>query len=760
MRHPGPLRAALSLAAAACLLSAPLAGCGSSDPVAVVRELHAQGRYLESLEPLRELVEARSDDPEVNYLYGLALTQTQQAGLAPFALRKAMESGEWLVPAGLVLATVELETANPEAAVEVATRVLDAEPDHVAALALRARAQATSRRHFDRALADAERILELDPDNLEGLMLRAVALLGLERTEEAEAVIAQLESMAREAEFDPALTDRYCAMRAVFYSEKGDAPEAERLFGACLEAAPASAEVVWEAIRFSDAQGRPERAIEILRAALGEQPTGTFRRPLAERLRQAGDPAAAEAVLREGTELDNPGLVIEAWVDLANHFDTLEDQAQAASALGHAVELSGGRDRDLLFYYADALVMAGRFDEALAIAKDLEFPVYRSIIEGRAALEQGRPEEALERFDEALPQWPDNAFLRYYAALAAERTARFDRAIAEYRYSIRAGKAETDARLRLARLHAAAGEPDAALAVVRHDLGGQGPGGLEAELLGVRLLARHGRMKEANELVAAIAASHGAVGVAVAAMAEGVREAAGPDEAASIIRGALGLDLADPANALVLRALVGFLGEAGRASDALAAADAAVARHPDEADFHQIRGTALAASGAPTRELRSAYESALAIDPRSARSLCALAKLSAEDSDPAAALALYARSAEADPDSPAALLASAELLVGLGRAGEAEGQLAEALERDPYDGSAARRLLELRLERGDPDLDRALALGRQAVRFGGGPAAYALLAQVFERRGEHDLARKAEAQAQAPVPSAGPASSG
>ena len=757
MRIPRPLRALVLLVAAASLLCVALEGCGPSDPVAAARDLQTQGRFEESLEPLRELVEARPDDPEVHYLYGLALARTQQAGLAQFALRKAMESPGWLVPAGLALATVELASANAEAAVEAITRVLAADPDHLEALVLRARAQASSRQQYDRVLADADRVLELDPGNIEGLMLRAVSLLGLERIDEAEAVIAELERNARDAELDAALADRYCAMRAVFLTEKGDAEGAERVFGECLAVAPASAEVTQEAILFFDAQGRPERVIEILRTALEEVPAGAYRRLLAERLRAAGDSAEAERVLREGTELDNPGLVLEAWVDLANFFNAVEDHAQAASALERAVELRGGRDQELLLHYADSLVMARRFDEAREIARDLDLDVHRQIIEGRAALEQGRPEEALERFGEALPQWPNNAVLRYYAALAAERAGRFERAISEYRYSIRADKQATDARLRLARLHAAAGDANAALAVLHHEIGDRGPGVLEADLLGVRLVARHGTMSDANQLVASIVASHAALGAAVAAAAEGTRDRAGPEEAVLIIRGAQGLDLTDPANAPALRALVGFLGEADRPSAALAAADAAAAKHPDEAAFHEIRGAALAASGAPIEEVRSAYERALELDPRSAGSLEALGRLAAEASDATAALALYARAAEVDPDSTAALRASTELLVGLGRSSEAEGQLEEALERDPYDGGVAGQLLELRLERDDLDLDRALALARQAVRFGGRPAAYALLARVFERRGEHDLARKAAARAQAPSsPAAAP----
>ena len=64
--------------------------------------------------------------------------------------------------------------------------------------------------------------------------------------------------------------------------------------------------------------------------------------------------------------------------------------------------------------------------------------------------------------------WPDNAVARYYAARAAERLGDFDRAIDDYRYAIRAGIDDTDARYRLARLYEAARAYALALGVARH----------------------------------------------------------------------------------------------------------------------------------------------------------------------------------------------------------------------------------------------------------------------------------------------------
>jgi tetratricopeptide (TPR) repeat protein len=131
-------------------------------------------------------------------------------------------------------------------------------------------------------------------------------------------------------------------MRGVLAEEKEDLETAERIFGECADAHPTEAVAIERATKFFDAQGKPERTLEILRKALAESPAlGGVRRELSTRLRASGQTAEAERLLREGTELENPGAKLEAWVDLANHHHEVGDDAAAASALEHALELPG-----------------------------------------------------------------------------------------------------------------------------------------------------------------------------------------------------------------------------------------------------------------------------------------------------------------------------------------------------------------------------------------------------------------------------------
>src|SRR5262245_39596811 len=180
MRISPARRAPRSTSRAWLILVLSLSACRPSDPLAELRQRQADGDYAGTLEPLRELVD-QHPSAEVYYLYGLALAGTGQPSLAEWPLRRAMEDSQWLMPAGLQLASGALGTSNFQSAIDVTTRLLEAAPDNVQILLMRANAYAHSRQHPEQALADVDRILELDPDATDALEPRIVALISLER---------------------------------------------------------------------------------------------------------------------------------------------------------------------------------------------------------------------------------------------------------------------------------------------------------------------------------------------------------------------------------------------------------------------------------------------------------------------------------------------------------------------------------------------------------------------------------------------------
>jgi tetratricopeptide (TPR) repeat protein len=743
---------------AGLLLGTALIACAPADPLEAIRQQQAAGDLAGSLEPLRELLEERRDDPEVLFLYGRALALTGQTSLAEWSLREAMKDPRWRLPAGLQVALGALRTANYEMAIETTGQLLEMEPDNVEALLMRANAYAHSRLHDEAALADVERILELDPANLDAMEPKILALIGLERIEEAGAAIDDLGTRIEEADLGSVsenLPGWHCATAAIFAEESDELERAGELWDDCVERYPGHPNVVGNGVHWYDSRGLPDRSLEILRRASETQPDSRdFRVKLADRLRAAGRVEEAESLMRAATETEHAVLAASAWLDLVKHYQAVGEYGKGADAADRAIELAAEIAGDvspmLRFEHADALLLAGRLDRALAVADDMSVPAHQEMIRARVAQERGQAALALEHFDEAFQLWPDNPWARYYAALAAESIGDFDRAVDAYRYAIRIAADATDARIRLARLHLAEGRPELALDLLRTKSDVH-PLGLEGELLSLRLIAMLGNQALVVRTLAGIRQTlPDYFGPALSHAAQGLAERGEPGAAIRLLRGtdaALPPDLTDPRQVDALRTLVEISREVSQLGEAEASVRAAVRAHPEVAAFHEILGRCLELRGGAAPDARAAYEQALALDPASAGALRGLARL-ALDSDPAAALAHFERARAADAEEPEALRGAAQVLLAMGRTAEAEVRLEELLRRDPYDADAARRLVELQLERGEVG-ERSVELAQRAVRFGGGADALELLGRVHERRDEPALASQAEERARA-----------
>jgi tetratricopeptide (TPR) repeat protein len=753
MRLPPARRVPRSAIGAWLILLSCLSACEPADPLVELRQRQAAGDFAGTLEPLRALVDARPDSAEVYYLYGRALAATGQPSLAEWSLRRAMEDSEWLVPSGLQLASGALETGNFNSAIEVATRVLDAAPDNVQILLMRANAYAHSRLHPEEALADVDRILALDPDATDALEPRIMALIELDRIDEAEKALEELGARIEKTQLGPETRGWHCATKALFVAEGDDKELARKQWDDCVARFPDHPNVIENAVQFHDEQGELERSIELLLAALERSPDARgYRMGAAERLRLVGRREEALALLEKGTAAEIPQLAAVAWTDLAAFHAADGNTAAEAEAARRALELARSLGRphpELLLVYADAVLRAGDLEEALEVVDEIELPAYREAVLGRVAQARGRPAEAIRHYEEVFRLWPDNAFARYYAALAYEALGDFERAVDAYRYSIRIGPGLTDSRVRVGRLLAAEGRPREAV-VLLNERRREQPPSLEGELLSLRLAARSG---DAAEVQASLGRFRKGMpdllGLAAAHAAQGLRGRAGPAAALRALRGVEGVDLLDPNHADALRAVVVHSKAAGQLDAARADVRAALAEHPEASAFHEIEGLLLELEGRATPgEIRAAYDRALAIDPENAHALERRAHL-ALSTDPDGALADFDRAARSKASDAtlraASMRGAAEALVALGRKQEAEARLRALLVDYPYDAQAAARLAEIGLERGPSD--QTLELARRAVRFGGGADAFAVLARVHQQRGETEQALEAENRA-------------
>ncbi len=756
----------LAVSLAAQILFLGSTGCGPSDPLEDIRQQQAAGEFEATLEPLRQLLAERVDDPEVQYLYGRALALSGQPSLGEWSLREAAKHPDWLVPAGSQLAFGALASNNVATAIEITNQILEVQPDNLEILLMRANAYAHSRQNDELALADAARVVELDPDNAEAMKPRILALIGLDRIDEAGAAIEDLSRRIEETDLGTEVEGWHCATAALFAQESGEAELAAKRWADCIEKYPAHPNVVGHSIGYYDEMRDFDRSLEILQRAAAEEPgSREYRTRLALRLRTRGESEEAEELLKKATEVSRPYLAVTAWVDLAKHYEDLGDYAAAADASQHAIALArkmGTPHPNLLLEHADALLLAGELDRALEIAAEMSVPEHQEMIRARVAQERDQHAEALKHFDEAFRLWPNNPWARYNAAVSAEALGDFDRAIAEYRYCLRIDIGGTDARTRLARLHLAQGKPAEALAMLRLQAE-KLPIDLEGELLSLRLWARLGDAASLRSSLLKFAAwAAGPMSQALSHAAEGSNGRAGPAAAVGLLRQweSQGVDFKDPRGAAALYALVRFSHEAGVLDEAQATLRDALGQHPDTAALHVIHGRALELAGAPSEEIRQAYRRAAELEPENAGALAGLGRLSMAQ-DPESALSLFDRAAAADPGDEQSKLGAARALMAAGRYPEAEDRLKAVLEEHPYRPEAAAELAQLQLEHGS-DSAQALALAERAVRFGGGAEALDLLSRIHQQRNDPERAEEAADRARKlrtqPEPGAGPES--
>jgi len=722
---------------ALCCVLALLATACSRGPearLAEIRELQEEKRFADSLNPLRQLVEDEPGLLEAHFLLGKALMQTGELSLAIWPLRRAVVDPEYTVDAGLMMAHAMVNGRSPDDAINAIEQVLAVEPDNVEALTLRARANMTTPNKED-VLRDIDRVLALDPDNVQALIPRALALIQLSRVEEArEALKLASEKMGST---DKAVSDsmrgRLCIANGMFALEDGDQEAAEVIYADCIEAYPTNDLVVPEAVSFYDKIEKPERATEVLEHAFEESRSAYFRSALAQRMKQLGNEEEEERLIREGAE-EQPSA--NTWFTLADYYVKRDRYDEACDAFEKAMAADERAAPMILFAYADTLIAAERYEEAEKATADVELEHLRALLRGRAKLAQGDAAGALASFEEGMRLWPNNPVARFFAGQAAEQLGDFDRAILEYRESVRASPGQSDAGLQLARLLEARGNDRAATNAIRRHIQAHSAD-VDGYLLAIRLARRNHQYQVLNKLIEEFSRIPGqgsramAEQIAMSAVGMGPRKAV---NAALRTR----LDLTSPENADTLREVLKQLAALGDHAAARSLFESAVERHPESAILHDLAARALLAAGKPAEQARRSYEVALQHDPEYESALIGLAKLAVAEGSTEEAIALFDRAAEANEDETFAANQAITLILASGKDQEAERRLLDLLERHPRDAQAAHALA--RIFAGKGNLEEALHYARRADFFVTVPEASETLGWIHLLRGESEPA--------------------
>ena len=719
------------------LFAIAISGCSTSaDSLAEIRELQGNQQFAESIAPLRVMLDENPDQPEVSFLLGKALMRTGDSSSAIWPLRRAMKSADYVVEAGLMLGRAELKSRTPRDVLDAVNLVLAVEPENVEALTIRAQGYLKGSRK-EEALADLERAIELDPGNLEALVPHVVALIGLERIEEAEQALAHAKEVIATSErvVREKLRGRLCVANGMFVFEKGEVDRATTLYEECLEAYPEDRLVVLEAVTHFDRLKQPERATEILREAYAKSSTPHFGSALARRMGRLGKPEEREKLLREEAE-QRP--TPQAWFALADFYVVNDRFDEACEAFETAIEGDENPAPMTIFAYIDTLIQAERFEDARRETRKVRPQHMQDLLEGRLLLATGDARGALREFESGLRLWPNNSTARFLAGQAAEQIGDFDRAIEEYREAIRKrkGPGDTDAALYLTRILVDRGSSREAFPQLQRFIATR-PRHKEALVLMIRVGRDLNKPKLILDSMTRLVKS-GRAGLAMAQQIAILVAESGP-ESAIVATDKSRLDLTDPTNSLALRALIEQMAVLKRHDQARERVAAGLELHPDSSVFHELSARAILAAGGDSEEARVALERSLELEPERATALIGLAELAAAAGANDEAIALYDRAQASSPEDPAPARAAVALLQAPDRIEEREERLATMVVRNPRDAFAANALAQSLAGRGG-DLDRALSYAKRAAYFSTVPDATETLGWVHLLRGEHATA--------------------
>jgi tetratricopeptide (TPR) repeat protein len=726
-------------------------GCGGDIEarMAEVRALQDVGQFTASIDELREILAIAPDLPEATYRLGVALVQTGEPSRAVWALEKASESDAYAIPASLLLASAHFSSQNFEATVRAADRVLELDPERVVALRMRAKGNLGAGR-LDQAMQDTERLLEKDPDDYSVRVLHATILTDMGRMEEAQDEHDLLKQIALDSG-DPAIAHRGCMAPAMFARDQlQDDERAEELYDDCVERFPTNGLVATEAMRFYDKIGKPEKSTDLIRAAVEAAPENlSLRSQLATRLRNGGDPDAAEQVLLEAVESFRSA---GAWNLLATFYRQQGEPEKALEAIEKVAELSGGGSDQLRFTQADVLIDLGELDRAEEIAASLEEPTYAKLLRGRVQLERGDAKAALALFEQGIRTWPNNAGARYLAGAAAREVGDLDRAVSELREAVRVDNSATPAAEALARIYYERGEYTDSIRFARVARRRRGANLVDVYVIAARAFTELERYQEARTTLETLRKLPGEEELAAIELATVERAAVGPEAAVRVIEES-GLALDDPENIDLLRAYADHMTAQDKAEQALGRIDAALAAHPDSASYHEVRGSVLVRLGRE-EEAREAFERSLALDAEHAQAYGGLATLAARENDLARAVELFDKAAELSPETSAYGYSAAQLSLASADGEGAEERLRELVRRFPHHAGARNDLAWILAEK-DQELDWALALAVEAQRLDPSADVLDTLGWVYFKRGELSAAvdaleRAVEARADSP----------
>jgi tetratricopeptide (TPR) repeat protein len=522
------------------------------------------------------------------------------------------------------------------------------------------------------AIQEMQQAIAIDPNRSESYLVLGLLQQSAKLTDQAEA------SYRKAIEKDPKAMNAQLALGA-FYEYCNRLPEAETRFNRAVDVDPKDPGPRIALSRLLMQEGKKAETESFLQRTKNDLPNNpaTYRM-LGDYYFATGDVDKATAEY-DGLYRDHPKdpLVKRNYIQLL----ILKNRLQEASRLNDEILKSAPRDTDALVY------------------------------KGQIQIRQNHPDAAVDTLQSALQNDPDNAVAHYQLGLAFDQQHDATRAEAEWRKAVKLRPDLTDAQRSLARRELFRGDSTGLLETSQQIIKSQ-PYDADGFLL--KCLAE---MALKNYSDAEHDAEEGM---------QRARQSPAPyvqmgnvqfvqkhyPDAEKYFQQALDKD---PSSADGLSGLMNTYNVQKQFDKAIAAANAQIAKSPNNSNFYDLLGSALLTGRKDLPGAEAALHKAIDLDKNNTDALEKLGQVQVEEGATDQALALYQQSIKDNPHDPRFYILAGVLYESKQSWDQAKAMYRQALSMQPDQPLASNNLAYVMLEQGG-NVDVALAMAETARR--------------------------------------------
>ncbi len=522
------------------------------------------------------------------------------------------------------------------------------------------------------AIQEMQEAIATDPNRSESYLVLGLLQQSDKLTDQAEA------SYKKAIEKDPKAMNAQLALGA-FYEDRNRLPEAEQQF---------------------------KHAIDI-----GPKDPGP-RIALSHLLMQEGKKAETESFLQR-TKSDLPNNP-ETYRMLGDYYFATGD-VNKATAEYDGLFRDHPKDPLVKRNYIQLLILKNRLEEATRLNDEILKSAPRDtdplVYKGQIQIRQNHPDAAVDTLQSALQNDPDNAVAHYQLGLAFDHQHDAARAEAEWRKAVRLNPDLPEAQSALATVELFRGDAAALLETSQQIIKSQ-PYAADGFLL--KCLAETAMHKfndaqhDAEEALQRAPQSP----APYVQMGNVQFEQKHYPDAEKYFQQALDKD---PSSADGLNGLINTYSVQKQFDKAVAAANAQIAKSPNNSNFYDLLGTALFTGRKDLPGAEAALQKAIDLDKNNTDALEKLGQVQVQEGATDQALALYQQSIKDNPREPRFYILSGVLYESKQSWDQAKAMYRQALSIQPDQPLASNNLAYVMLEQGG-NVDVALAMAETARR--------------------------------------------